>query len=78
MKLTTVLILVACLQVSASSNAQVTISFTNAPIEKVLNAIADQTDYLLFYSDKVLKDASPVTINVKNQPVETVLQLVLA
>ncbi|HEY8400436.1 MAG TPA: SusC/RagA family TonB-linked outer membrane protein [Cytophagaceae bacterium] len=77
MKLTTVLILVVCLQVSASSNAQVTISFTNAPIEKVLNAIADQTDYLLFYSDKVLKDASPVTINVKNQPVETVLQLVL-
>lgn len=77
MKLTTLLILVACLQVSASTNAQVTISYTNVPIEKIFDAIADQTDYLLFYTDKVIKDAKPVTINVKNQPVETILQLAL-
>ena len=76
MKLT-VMLMVLFLQVSASSDAQrVTISGAEMPVKKVFSIIKDQTGYLFFYDAELLKQAHPVSINVKEAPVESVLNLV--
>jgi len=75
MKLTAIILLIACLHVSANGVAQVSIRCTNASVKEVLNAIQKQTNYLLFYNEDILKGAKPVTLNVKNQPVDQVLKL---
>jgi TonB-linked SusC/RagA family outer membrane protein len=66
MKITAVLLLAACLQVSARGVSQtLTLSFKNAPLEQVLNEIQKQTGYSFFYEDGLLKNAKPVDIAVK-------------
>ena len=50
MKFTTILLLAACLQVSARGLAQkITLSERNAPLEKILKQIHKQTGYQFFY-----------------------------
>ncbi|MCV2483530.1 SusC/RagA family TonB-linked outer membrane protein [Flavobacterium sp. SH_e] len=44
----------------------ITINFKEAPLEKVLKEVAKQANYEVFYTQKLLKDSRPVTINVKN------------
>lgn len=75
MKLTAIL-LVACLQASAVAIGQtVTLSETNVPMKKIFKEIHRQTGYdFLVFSD-MLKDTKPVTINVTNEKLETVLEL---
>ena len=74
--LTAMLLLTACLQVSASGRAQqVTLSETNTPLKKVFAAMHKQTGYLFFYDLKDLKAARPVTINVNNADLERTLDL---
>ncbi|WP_338840205.1 SusC/RagA family TonB-linked outer membrane protein [Flavobacterium ginsenosidimutans] len=52
---------------SYTSQAQnITINFKEAPLEKVLKEVAKQANYEVFYTQKLLKDSRPVTINVKN------------
>ena len=76
MKITAFILLVACLQVSAKGNAQtVTISVTNASLEKVFQEIKKQTGYNFFYEAKVLDEANKVNISVKNASLEQVLQI---
>jgi len=74
MKLTTLLIIAAMLQVSAASKAQTaTLSEKNAPLKAVFNTISDQTGYDFVVSTSVLKLAAPVTITVKDKSLKTVL-----
>jgi TonB-linked SusC/RagA family outer membrane protein len=75
MKLTTLIMLIALLQVSASTLAQkVTLSATNAPISAIFNQIEKQTGYDFAFTGKILDKAKPVTINVKNEELADVLK----
>ncbi|HET6996598.1 MAG TPA: SusC/RagA family TonB-linked outer membrane protein, partial [Chitinophagaceae bacterium] len=75
MKLSVILLTVVALQVSARGHSQ-SISFSgkNVELKKVFAAIEKQTDYVFFYDAKLLHQAKPVTIDIKNGTVEVVLQ----
>ncbi|TKC65414.1 SusC/RagA family TonB-linked outer membrane protein [Pedobacter hiemivivus] len=75
MRLTIIIITALFIQVSAKSVAQkVTISAKNAPLLQLFNELRLQTGYDFLYSDEMLKMAKPVTINAKQQQLETVLK----
>jgi TonB-linked SusC/RagA family outer membrane protein len=75
MKITALLLLAFCLQVSASTMAQnITLSAHKAPLEKVLNEIRQQSGYLFFYNEDWMAASKPVDLNVKNTPLEQVLK----
>jgi TonB-dependent SusC/RagA subfamily outer membrane receptor len=74
MKLTTLILITAILQVSASSSDQkITLSEKNAPLSKIFEKISDQTGYDFLVSSDNLKQAKPVTINVQNEDLKIVL-----
>ena len=76
MKLTALLLIVACLQVSAKGNAQnISISQRNTTLEKVFKEIHRKTGYQFFYQDELLQQAKKFDINVKNASIELVLEL---
>jgi TonB-linked SusC/RagA family outer membrane protein len=78
MKLTTVFLIAACLQVSAKGFSQkLTLKENNAPLQKVFGAISKQTGYQFLYADEVLSGAKKVSVNVKNESLEEVLHLCL-
>jgi TonB-linked SusC/RagA family outer membrane protein len=75
MKITTLLLVIAILQVSASSFAQkVTLTVKNAPLVTVFDQIRKQTGYDFLFSSSILKDANSVNINVKNVELNEVLK----
>ncbi|MFB6454231.1 TonB-dependent receptor [Chitinophaga sp. Hz27] len=79
MKLTTFFLLALVLHVSASTTAQsVTYSTKGTSLQKVLHVIKGQTGLLFFYDKEDLKEAHPVTMDVKNvtpkEAVETALK----
>lgn len=75
MKIVAVLMLAVCLHVSAESFSQtITLSEQNAPLEKVLNEIKKQSGYELLYNTRMLKNAPPVTIDLKQVTVEYALK----
>lgn len=75
MKITTLLLLSACLSVSAGSFAQkVTLLQKNVKLEKVFKEIRKQTGYVFFYDTQVLEREKPVDIHVENVSVEEALQ----
>lgn len=76
MRLTAMLLLAGCLQVSASGNAQkVSINRENASLKKVFTDIKKQTGYLFFYNSRLLENAVPVTLSVKDAEMREVLEL---
>ena len=73
-KLTAVLLMTACLQVSAKGYSQkVTLSEKNVSLKKVFKEIRRQTGYLFFYSDENLQQARKVDIEVHDAPLKEVL-----
>ena len=78
MNLTSILLLGACLQVSARVHSQ-TVSFSgkNVPLEKVFAAVEKQTGYVFFFDEAILKDARPVTIRAENYSLSLFLSCVL-
>ncbi|HEY9195482.1 MAG TPA: secretin and TonB N-terminal domain-containing protein, partial [Mucilaginibacter sp.] len=76
MKLSIILLVATILQVSAKSYAQkITLSEKEAPLEKVLKEIREQSGYDFFYNSKLIKEANPVSINVRNMELEEVLKM---
>lgn len=76
MKLTAMLLLAACLQVSATGNAQqISLSEKNAPLKKLFEEMRRQTGFLFFYDSKELRSSRPVTILVQNAGLEETLEL---
>lgn len=79
MKLTTILLLIGILHVSAASNAQsVTISRHNTTLETVLKDIRKQTGYLYFYNGEVNINSPVPDVNLKNATLEQALDYCLA
>lgn len=78
MKITTFLILVSCLQISARGLSQtVTFNGINVPLQKVFAAVKKQTGYTFMYNSEQIEKAKPVTINLMDTPLEKFLQQVL-
>jgi TonB-linked SusC/RagA family outer membrane protein len=75
MKLTIVLLIAACMQVSAKGYAQkITLSQKNVSLAKVFREIRNQSGYLFLYNDRQLKKLKKVNINVKDASIEQVLE----
>ncbi|WP_159451602.1 SusC/RagA family TonB-linked outer membrane protein [Pedobacter africanus] len=67
------------MQVSASSLAQkVTLTKSSASLRSVFKELNQQTGYNFFYTDNLLENSSPVTINVKNAELPAVLTQIFA
>jgi TonB-linked SusC/RagA family outer membrane protein len=74
MRLTAILLLSACLQVSANGKAQgITISEKNASLDKIFTAIKKQTGYDFLYTREMLQATKKVSINLKNASLQNVL-----
>ncbi|MGN6399795.1 MAG: SusC/RagA family TonB-linked outer membrane protein, partial [Flavisolibacter sp.] len=74
MKLTVFLLAACFLEASATGYAQ-TVSFSgrNVPLKKVFTAIKSQTGYVFFYDAALLKEARPVTVELREAPLSTAL-----
>lgn len=79
MKLTTILLLAACVHISAASFSQtVTYSGEQVTLSKVFDAVKKQTGYVVFYNKNILRNCGPLDIHVVNQPLEKFLHDILA
>jgi TonB-linked SusC/RagA family outer membrane protein len=77
MKLTALLLTVAFLQVHASTSAQsVTISGKDLPLTQVFAAIKQQTGYVVFYNRNMLAETKPVSLAVRNMPLQELLDII--
>lgn len=75
MKITTLLMFLACLTASAGGIAQkVTLSQKNVKLEKVFKEIRKQTGYVFFYDARVLRETKSVSIHVKNVSIKEALK----
>jgi len=78
MKLTTILLIVSILQVSASSFAQkVTISQNNMSLEQVFKQIRTQSGYKILIDVDLLKSTKTVSLDVKDVTAEEAIALAL-
>jgi TonB-linked SusC/RagA family outer membrane protein len=74
MKLTGIILLAGCLQLSARGLTQtVSISVKDAPLLTVLKAIEKQTDFVFFINKKQLEKTRSVSITANNAPLLQVL-----
>lgn len=79
MKLTTLILITAILQVSASTFAQkITLSEKNAPLVKIFEKIRTQSGYDFMFSLSTINEAKPVNINVQNAELKDVLKQIFA
>ncbi|WP_443936809.1 TonB-dependent receptor [Pedobacter sp. MW01-1-1] len=78
MKLTVIFIMISCFHISAKSYSQ-TLNLTgkNIPLTKALTLISEQSGHYLFYKYNELKDAEPITVNLKNATLTNALHEVL-
>jgi iron complex outermembrane recepter protein len=73
-QLLAVLLLAACLQISAAGFSQnITINEKNSSLETVLNKIEKQSGFDVFFQTELLAKSNKVTIDVKNMPLDVVL-----
>jgi TonB-linked SusC/RagA family outer membrane protein len=79
MKLTGVILLAFCLQVSARSDAQqrIAINVKNVSLQKLFSEIEKKTNYTFFYDVTILKETKPVTVAVKDATVEEILRMAM-
>jgi TonB-linked SusC/RagA family outer membrane protein len=75
MKLTTFIILSACLTAGANGKAQtITLSLDRASVQKVFKEVSKQTGISIVYSEAAMKKLSPVSIHVKNAGIAEVME----
>jgi TonB-linked SusC/RagA family outer membrane protein len=74
MKLTAMILMITCIQVSANGYAQnINLSVKNAPLIKVFNLIEKQTDFVFFFDYSLLEKAKKITIRASNSKLKDVL-----
>lgn len=79
MKLTTFILTVACLQVSAVGfTQQITLSKKNASLKNVLLEIRKQSEYQILFSDNLIRKANPVTVDIRKGNIEEVIKRTLS
>ena len=78
MQLTAFILLACCLQISAKVASQsINFSAKNASLESTFKAIRKQTDYSVFWNKRILRDAQPITLTVKEVPLLEFLDRIL-
>src|SRR5690606_2347729 len=78
MKLTSVLLLVTCIHLSAETRSQtVSINMRNQPLGEVFESIEKQTNLMVVFNDRFLNPADPVSIRVRNMPLSEALESLL-
>lgn len=78
MRLTTLLLTVAFLQVQATTSAQtVTLTGKDLTLKEIFTAIKAQTGYLVFGKQELLESGKPVTITARNMALKEFLDLVM-
>ena len=80
MKLTVVLMLAACLQVSARGYTQdkITLKLQSADLKKALASIENVSDYHFLYNQALIANKPKVNIDVADADIATVLNLLLS
>ncbi len=74
MKITAVILLAACMQVSARAEAQrITYSGKNATLGQVFRAIRQQTGYEFLYNDHMVREARRVNLHFNDTPLREAL-----
>jgi len=74
MKFTAIILLAACMNVSARSNAQlITLTAKNTPLEQVLKKIKDQSGYHMVYREEWMAAANTVTLSLKQATLQEAL-----
>ena len=75
-RLTALIIVTACLQVSAKTTTaqRVSISLHNGSLERLFTEIEKKTNYVFFYDVTILRNTKAVTVEVKDASVEDILQ----
>jgi len=63
------------LQLSAATNAQITLNENGKTLQKVLKSISDQSGYDFIYADQAFKDAKLVTVKLKNADINKALTI---
>ncbi|MBV2227180.1 MAG: SusC/RagA family TonB-linked outer membrane protein [Sphingobacterium mizutaii] len=76
MKLVAFFMTCCLVQVSALTSAQVTIYVKNAPLRTVLEQISSQSGRDLIYVDQDLRMSSPISMQLRNVPLEAALKRV--
>jgi TonB-dependent starch-binding outer membrane protein SusC len=68
-KITATILLIFSLHVAAKSVSQtITLSGKDIPLETILSEIKKQSGYFVLYTAELIKDAKPLTIDVKEEP----------
>lgn len=76
MKLTTILMIVASLHISAKSLSQkITISAKNATLEQVFELLEEKSGYHFIFNSRMVADGKKVNLKVKDKTVEEVLDI---
>lgn len=77
MKITAILILAGCLQVSAKTYSQITLKEKNASLLKVFNEIKTQSGYDFLYNSELLEKTGMVTVDLKDATLQQALDACL-
>lgn len=78
MKITAIVLLVACLHASAGTYSQrVTLKAERMPLREVFNEVKKQTGYSFFFKKGTLDQARPVTLDVREMPLAGFLDMAL-
>ena len=78
MKLTIILLTAAFIQVQASGVAQmVSVKGRQLPMKKIISAIEEQTDYVVFCNKEVMAMTRPVSVSATQMPLTDLLKTVL-
>lgn len=79
MKLAMILMTAVFLQAQATALSQtITLTGKDLSLREVFSTLEKQTDYVVFYNVALLKGARPVTVSVKDMPVEDFLRTIMA
>ncbi|MEO8171732.1 MAG: SusC/RagA family TonB-linked outer membrane protein [Sediminibacterium sp.] len=73
MRITAFLLFVACLQVSAKTEAQISLNEKHASLSKLLQSIKKQSGLAVVYQDQLMQKSVPVDIDVKNVSLQQAL-----
>jgi TonB-dependent starch-binding outer membrane protein SusC len=79
MKLSVLVVLAACLQVSAKGYSQETFSlhFRQADVSSIFSTIQKESHYKFFYNNDYLRELGKVDLDVTDAPLTNILQMVL-
>ena len=78
MKMLSFLMIVGYLQLSAKGVSQtITLSFSNAPLDKVFKEIRVQSGYTFLFKKDIIKKSALVSCQLNDTPIQDALKIVL-